>query len=323
MEASQIQIPTIVMNKELMKLNEDSEERKTFARKIREACENYGCFLIDSAMISEEEQHRFFTSSKEFFALPVNIKKQYGMKPKLWHGGYVGINPYITQESFGVYGLPDDEIRSLAGHICSEYLFGMKIDSEVNQSMKMKLMDVLLSVMELTFEDLGISDYYNKHAENVTCLMRSLKDKLLPKNNDEKPTQGPMPHVDHSILSILYHNGIQGVEILSNDGEWARVTIPKGSLLVTVGDAFEVWSNGKFRAVKHRGTVHAGDKDKYTCVLFMLPKDGVMMEVPPELVAEGDSPLFRSFVYSDYLEKHSMDPNVEAIKVFAGVNGVV
>ncbi|XP_047338972.1 probable 2-oxoglutarate-dependent dioxygenase AOP1 [Impatiens glandulifera] len=315
MEGGKIQIPAIVM-----KLNEDAEERKTLARKMREACESYGCFLIDCDMISEEEQHRFFSSSEEFFALPDDTKKQYGRKPKIWHGGYLGINPYSRQESFSVYGLPDDEIRSLAGHMWPD---GNPSFCEVNQSMKMKLMDVLLSVMKLTFEDLGISDYYNKHAENVTCLMRGLKYKLLPKNNDEKPTHGLMPHVDHSILSILYDNGIQGLEIFSDDDEWVPVMIPKGSLLVIVGDAFEVWSNGKFRAVKHRVTMHTGDKEKYTCALFMLPKDGVLMEVPPELVAEGDSPLFRSFVFSDYLEKHIVDPNFEALKVFAGVNGGV
>lgn len=65
------------------------------------------------------------------------------------------------------------------------------------------------------------------------------------------------------------------------------------------------------------------DKERYSFGLFSLPKDGIKIEVPPELVDDKIHPLrYGPFTYGDYIQYFlSIDrkENTHALDLFAGV----
>lgn len=70
--------------------------------------------------------------------------------------------------------------------------------------------------------------------------------------------------------------------------------------------------------MRHR-VVMNGDKDRYSCGMFVLPGDTVTIEVPEELV-DNDHPLrYRPFTYSDYMSFFTSNICDDALEVYAGV----
>uniref|UniRef100_A0A7N1A7U2 Fe2OG dioxygenase domain-containing protein n=1 Tax=Kalanchoe fedtschenkoi TaxID=63787 RepID=A0A7N1A7U2_KALFE len=129
---------------------------------------------------------------------------------------------------------------------------------------------------------------------------------------------GLVPHTDKNALTILCQNDVQGLEIMSKDGAWTHVVVPPGCFLVVVGDILKAWSNGRMHAVKHKVTI-SGTKDRYSCGLFTLPKEGALVEVPKELVDSSHPILYKPFSYADYVAYFMSNVRDDALEMYAGV----
>ncbi|KAI7992210.1 putative 2-oxoglutarate-dependent dioxygenase AOP1.2 [Camellia lanceoleosa] len=170
----------------------------------------------------------------------------------------------------------------------------------------------------MIFERFGIEEYYKEKAldENISGNLRSMKYRL-PKENEDP--LGLAIHVDKAIITILCQNSVQGLEVLTKEGKWIKLNIPKGALVVIVGDGLQAWTNGRVKAVKHR-VVMSGDKERLSCGFSSIPKDGVSVEIPPQLVDEEHPLRYRSFVYSDYLAKYLTSTRLDALESFASIS---
>lgn len=84
----------------------------------------------------------------------------------------------------------------------------------------------------------------------------------------------------------------------------------------------QAWSNGRLHPARHR-VVMSGDKERFSCGLFSVPKDIMTIEVPPELVDEDHPLIFRPFKYPDYVSfvysKENGKNREHALEMYAGV----
>ena len=130
------------------------------------------------------------------------------------------------------------------------------------KSMSSKMMELNFTVLEMLLESLGVGKHYTSHVENTTAVMRFMKYKIPPISNDVRDTSvGLVPHTDKSSLTILCQNEVQGLEILTKQGQWVRVPVPERAVVVFVGDALKAWSNGRLHAVTHRVMMSKDIKD--------------------------------------------------------------
>ncbi|KAL7197729.1 hypothetical protein ACSBR2_020284 [Camellia fascicularis] len=227
-------IPSISLTNEVLSLDRQSEEWKAMIRKVREACEAYGCFVLDYENIPLELQQLLFKTTAEMFDLPVETKLQYE-KPSPKDGGYVLSNPFgPLYESFGVHC--EEEVRALEKLMWPQ---GNPQFCEVINSITAKVHELNLLLLRMIFESFGIEEYYNEKAldENIVGKFRSTKYRL-PKENEDP--LGLAIHVDKAIINILCQNSVQGLEVLTKEGKWIKLNIPKGALVVFVGDALQV-----------------------------------------------------------------------------------
>ncbi|XP_057460775.1 probable 2-oxoglutarate-dependent dioxygenase AOP1 [Actinidia eriantha] len=312
MDEAAEEIPSIVLSGEVLELDRESEEWKVVAKKVREACETWGCFVVEYDKIPIELQEELFETTKDMFDLPEETKLKY-KKATPKDGGYVVSNPFIPlYESFGVYG--EDEVRAFEKLMWPRGKPGF---CEVQISVTAKMLELNLLLLRMIFESFGVGDFYDSKAmdDSIVGRLRAHKYKLPKENQDPI---GLKPHVDKTILTILCQNSVQGLEVLTKQGNWIPINIPRGAMVVIVGDALEAWTNGRLHPPKHR-VVMSGNKVRYSCGFFAIPKDGVTIEAPPELV-DNDYPLrYRPFVYSEYLAKHIANVSFDALKIYAGV----
>ncbi|KAK6247884.1 hypothetical protein QUC31_019449 [Theobroma cacao] len=114
-------------------------------------------------------------------------------------------------------------------------------------------------------------------------------------------TVGVGRHSDVSSLSILLQDEIGGLYVKGNQGDnWIHVPPIKGSLVINVGDALQIPSNGRYRSVENR-VIASGSKNRILVPIFVNPRPGDIIGPLPQVLENGEKPIYKQVLYSDYV----------------------
>jgi isopenicillin N synthase-like dioxygenase len=99
---SEIEIPILDFSMSSgLTLEAGSEGSKEMSKKVREALENHGCFLLRCDEISDELREEFFRGMKSLFDLPEDTKKKF-FSPTAYRGYTTKNNIFPHSETFGI-----------------------------------------------------------------------------------------------------------------------------------------------------------------------------------------------------------------------------
>ncbi|XP_043700356.1 probable 2-oxoglutarate-dependent dioxygenase AOP1 [Telopea speciosissima] len=311
----EVQIPYIDLTKEQLESKQGNEEWKELCGKVREACEEYGCFMVGYDGIPTELREEMFMAMKDLFDLPVETKqKNSNPQPTRGYRGNSGVAPLY--ESLGV----DDAHCLDPAQAFTQLMWphGNPAFCQTMKNMSEKMHELEQLIRRMILESYGMPTYFNALAETTHPVFRMIKYNPPPANDEAG--LGLLAHTDKSFLSILSQDQVKGFELLTKQGHWLQLAPLQGSFLVVVGEMFKAWSNGRLHAVEHR-VVMRGEKERYSCVLFAIPKDGEVVEVPSELVDDDHPLLFRPFNYIDYIYYCLSNFNItrNTLEIYSGV----
>ncbi|EEF47046.1 probable 2-oxoglutarate-dependent dioxygenase AOP1 isoform X2 [Ricinus communis] len=312
------EIPTLYFSGEA--LSSGSESRRELCNRVRKACESHGCFLLmyDHGNIPAKLRQNLFVSMKALFDLPEDTKTKY-VNPKPYRS-YTGRSPVIPfYESFGL----DDahKLGQVQDFTNLMWPQGNTSFCEILHVMSSKMLEMNLMVLKMIFESFGMEKHYDSHIQDSTSLFKVMKYIAPPSNgrgSGEDSAIALRAHRDKNAITILCQNEVQGLEVESKDGEWARVMVPQDAFVVIVGEALKVWSNGRLEAARHRVVIN-GKEDRYSCALFSMPKEESKIEVPCELVDKDHPLLYRPFIFSDYISYFVSKLSDDALEIYAGI----
>ncbi|XWS58760.1 hypothetical protein CRYUN_Cryun08bG0061700 [Craigia yunnanensis] len=137
-----------------------------------------------------------------------------------------------------------------------------------------------------------------------SLLMGSMRTNLnyYPICPNPELTVGVGRHSDVSTLTILLQDEIGGLFVRGNQSDnWIHISPIKDSLVINVGDALQILSNGRYRSVEHR-VVANGSKNRICVPIFVNPRPGDMIGLLHELVASCEKPIYKQVLYSDYVK---------------------
>ncbi|XP_047177092.1 probable 2-oxoglutarate-dependent dioxygenase AOP1 [Vigna umbellata] len=314
MESENMIIPCFDFCKGGMRLEEGSEEWKEMSKKVKEACENYGCFLLRcDEILPKSVCEEMFHHMKALFDLPEETKHQYvTLRP---YRNYTGKNPFIPlTESFGI----DDTTLSDKAEAFTNLMWpqGNPPFCETLNTVSLKMLELCFLVLKMIVEGYGLPQHYISDAENMksSSFTRLGKYKVSESNN-EYETVLPA-HTDSSTLTILCQKDVQGLEVLNKTDKWIEMEIPRDGFVVIIGDVLKAWSNGRLHPVTHR-VVLRGVKERYTFGLFANAKEEIKIEVPDELVDSIHPLRYRPFTYGEFFNSYVANP-MEALQ-FASI----
>ena len=113
-------------------------------------------------------------------------------------------------------------------------------------------------------------------------------------------TVGVGRHSDISTLTILLQDDIGGLHVRKDNGtEWIHVAPISGSLIINVGDALQIMSNGRYKSVEHC-VIANGSQNRISVPLFVNPKPEAILCPFPEVLANGEKPLYKPVLCADY-----------------------
>ena len=198
--------------------------------------------------------------TKDFFALPEDVKRAYYDEP---NGGQRGYTPFGTENAKGrkTADLKEFWHTGRSGKAGDPYAEHMRATPDVSEiagfnTATRALFDaldtlgqsILQSVaMALTLDD----DWFTPRVEHGNSILRLLH---YPAQTEAPPpgTVRAGAHEDINVITLLLGAEEAGLEVLHRSGKWLGVNPPVGALVVNVGDMLQRLTNGKLPSTTHR-----------------------------------------------------------------------
>ncbi|CAL9029081.1 unnamed protein product [Prunus brigantina] len=285
----------------------------SISKNICHALEELGCFVaILPGKVSPELHNTFFGTLGEFFDFPTEIKVRSSFE-KPYPSGYITANAAHEGLAIG-YATDPEDIRRFTHHFWPKGHDSFREGADLYAKVMEELDQV---VTRMVFENYGVEKYHDDHIQSIVHTYRFNQYKGFDKTGID---EGLPAHTDKTFSTTLYQNHVKGLEIYSKDNEWISVDPLPSSFIFLAGDGFQVWSNDRVRACKHRVTLRENDV-RYSFGLFSF-RDGET-HVPKELV-DKDHPLqykaLHQFEYIQYFKKNvsTLGP-LYSIKEYCGV----
>ncbi|CAN6356082.1 unnamed protein product [Urochloa humidicola] len=236
---------------------------------------------------------------ESFFTLPPSTKALYTNKEK----------PYLAYVSSSFLTLPyetlcvkdplfPDGVPTLAGLMWPDAR--NPSFCETVQAYTDMLSALATVVLRMVLESLGATADCIEEQVRATSLTLRLSAYEAPGTAEGR--LGLPLHRDKSIISVLTHNGLDGLEVELGRGKggWARPTLSPGGFHILAGDMLQVLTNGRVFSPLHRVVV-AGDKTRYAAVLFSNPGDDVVVRAVDAAVDAQHPAVYRPFKYIEYV----------------------
>ncbi|XP_059669208.1 protein SRG1-like [Cornus florida] len=277
--------------------NGDENERK----RLDSACKEWGFFQITNHGVTDKVLHKMKAAVTAFFDLPLVEKKKYAKAANDLQG-------------YGqIYVVSDEQKLDWNDMILLMTLptncRNMKYWPTTIPGFKEAVEEYSIEMQTLTnqiFANLSLVMGMEKeslqkyHGE----MIQSLRLNYYPTCSNPDLVIGISPHSDESSITLLLQDDdISGLQI-KHEGEWVVVDpIPK-AIVVNIGDAMEVWSNGMYKSIEHR-VITNEKKARISIATFVVPNEEVEIG-PLEAVVDDDHPrLYRTVKYADYI-KHTV-----------------
>ncbi|KAH9304899.1 hypothetical protein KI387_009303, partial [Taxus chinensis] len=118
-------------------------------------------------------------------------------------------------------------------------------------------------------------------------------------------------HTDKTWITILHQDEVGGLEVLTPRGKWAPVEYERGSLVVNVGDIFQMWSNRIYHSSEHR-VMYGGQRTRQSFAFFYLFQLDMEISVAKEFVDEKHPQYYKPTLFREF-EKHGRDHGLASI----------
>ncbi|KAG5602035.1 hypothetical protein H5410_033405 [Solanum commersonii] len=261
---------------------------------VHKALVEYGCFEASFDKISIHLRKSIFEFSQEIFDLPLETKLR-NISTEAFHG-YVG-NYHPSIQLFESMGIDDanifHEVEKFTQILWPQ---GNPSFCKTIQSYSEQLSELDQTIRRMIVESLGVEKYMDEHINSTNYILRLMK--YNPPQNNGTET-GLSAHTDKKSLTILYQDQVNGLQVLTKDGQWKNLDPTPNTFTVMVGDSLHAWTNGRMHAPYHR-VMMRGKEIRYSVGLFSTPKVGYIIKVPEELVDEEHPLLYKPYNHGEF-----------------------
>lgn len=290
----------------------DSEEADSAAacvEAVRAAAAEWGVMHIAGHGIPAELLDRLRAAGTAFFALPIDAKEAYANDPAA--GRLQGYGSRLATNASGQREWEDYLFHllhpdSLADHALwpahpPDYVAVTRDFGERIRRLASKLLAILSLGLGLPQETLERQLQGTQQQQADDCLLLQLKINYYPRCPQPDLAIGVEAHTDVSALSFILHNGVPGLQV-HHGGRWVTARSEPGTIIVHVGDALEILSNGQYTSVLHRGLVNRQAVRVSWVVFCEPPPEAVLLRPLPELVTDEEPAMFTPRTFKQHVE---------------------
>jgi isopenicillin N synthase-like dioxygenase len=304
-----LQIPTI----DLTELRAaDSAQRTEMFQDIDSSLRRTGMFLLRGHGVPADLAEEMRACGRKFFGLPADQKVKYAVQGR-YDNGWTGPGLITAAAIEGEDSTPDlheafhmgPTRRTGNAEFDALYYPENRWPAEVpelraaSERYTEHMVRVSLEVLEMLALILGIpEDFFVSRAKRATWTQNVNWYPPLTSVGAVQPGQMRVgPHFDFGSLSLLDRQfGVGGLEVWSKDEGWGIPPYDPTSLAVILGDLMNRWTDGRWRAMRHRvlpPDPEAPNEELFSLVFFFeADPDAVITPLePPVGGGEGKEPV--------------------------------
>ncbi|KAI0418294.1 citrinin biosynthesis oxygenase CtnA [Xylaria grammica] len=311
--ASEGAIPTVDIGA-ILSPTATEEDRRQVVEAVRHASTTYGFFNLVGHGIPRAQLHQIFESSKLFFALPEEKRKEVHIGQALGRAFRGWEPPLIQQHQEGV--LPDTKETFIIGREVSAdhpdagtFLTGPNLWPDLPkedfkdvilayQARMVELARIIVRVLVQGLpETWGCApDVLDGLTVEPAIPMRMLH--YGPVKEKDPRQFGVAAHTDFSTITILLQQpGTEGLQVWYPPTEdWIPVPVAEDGFVINIGDLMQQYTAGYYRSARHRVvTFSEEDKHRYSVAFFL---DGNLGFKTKPLDGSGTEIAVGEYVYS-------------------------
>lgn len=305
---------------------------RTIAEAVDRGARDVGFFQVVGHGIATSIIDDMLTATEAFFELSDDAKQRCRPPRPDINRGYaargqeglaysVGIErPADLFEAFNIGpDVVDDNDPAVA--IERERLFAPNIWPEETPALRDALVrymaaarSVADTILETFATALELPDgFFRQFTTHSTDTLRVNHYRTAPGDPDPAPGQlGMGEHTDYGIVTVLYADAVEGLQIIGPDGQWNDVVPMPGALLVNLGDLTATWTNDRWRSTLHRVLPPRRDplgvRTRRSVAFFHDGNHDALIECLPTCTSVDNPPRYPPILAGEHLMSKLMGP---------------
>lgn len=294
-------------------LRDADRDPQGFANELGRSFVDYGFAVIRDHGIPQDLIDLAEQKSKQFFALPEEVKKKYFIEGQ---GGARGYTPFGIETAKGHKASDLKEFWHVGRELSAGHKFESSMPPNVWPSEVPGFKDVFLKLYE-AFDQAGLKvlraiarflkvdeDYFTDTVRDGNSVMRLLHYPAQTEPTGEHIRAGA--HEDINTITLLLGAEEAGLELKTKDGRWIPVVSRPGELVINIGDMLQRLTNGILRSTSHRVVNPTPDRAshaRYSMPYFLHFRSDFLIEALPSTVPAGEQPKVPPITADDYLQE--------------------
>jgi isopenicillin N synthase-like dioxygenase len=293
---------------------DDPAHSDEIVAEIGAACERVGFIVITGHGVPAELIGRMHRVSSEFFALPAEEKlRSVSPTGNLYRGyapqdspgrtdlveGYE-IGRYDTAAAVAAAGYGPEWAANYDPNVWPERPEAFHSTWREYYAAMEELAGRLMNIFEaaLTLPKGWFADKFDRHTSYLSA-------------NCYPPQPVPPPpgrvrrgeHTDIGSLTILYQDGVGGLQVFDRSGVWCDVPPIEGSYVINLGDMLAKWTNDRWVATEHRVVNPPAEKaavERISIPFFQHPNFDALIECIPSCTSPENPPKYPAVLAGDW-----------------------
>ena len=302
----------------------DGGDVTALAKELRRACETTGFLYVRDHGIPQAVVDGVFAATQRYYAIPEEIRLKDKMDERFRRGFMpYGINQHPgfapdLKESYEIgVDLPLDDPDVVAGlplHGPNHWPDDMPWLREASERYFDETLALGKRMLRLFAICLDLpEDFFLQYCKKPMVQMRLFHYPPQPAVARDKEF-GVAPHTDYGMITLLNQDPIGGLELRKRDGEWVAAPFVPGTLVVNLGDLFQVWTNNIFVSNAHR-VINRTGKERFSIPTFFNLDYTAPVACLPTCQSVDNPPRHQPITSGDYLLSRFRD--VQKYKVAA------
>lgn len=298
-------------------LSEDQELKKKFVNQIGKAYEEIGFVALRGHFLKDALVDQLYGEVREFFDLPLEIKKKYEIE------GIGGQRGYTSFGKESAKGYEDGDLKEF-------WHFGQQLSHE---SKYKNLYPENIEVDELlNFNEIG-NEVYRQLEKTGIYVLRALAlfigleefyfdDKVKEGNSILRPIHYPpitidpknavraAAHTDINLITLLMGAQGKGLQVQNHNGDWIDAIAKPDELMINVGDMLSRHTNNRLKSTIHQ--VVNPPKDiwylpRYSIPFFMHPISDMKLDCLDICCDKENPKQFENITAGEYLDERLIE----------------
>ena len=295
----------------------DPKRKQQFVDDIGSAYEDIGFVALKGHFLGDSLVDSLYGEVKNFFDLPVDVKKSYEIPGIGGQRGYVSFGKESAKGKkegdlkefwhFGQY-VEDDEKRrkeypeNVSVNELAEF---NKVGKETYQMLEKTAKYVLRALaLYLNLEE----TYFDNYIHNGNSILRPIH--YPPITQEPKNAVRAAAHGDINLITLLMGAQGRGLQVQRNDGEWIDAIAEPDELMINVGDMLSRHSNNKLKSTIHRVINPPRElwgTSRYSMPFFMHPISEMKLDVLDSCIDEDNPKQFEDITAGEFLNERLIE----------------